>query len=150
MSTQPDDPNSIHLTGREVALAAAADFSSFFLPGSPFAVPIHFGPVGHPLIRKDPHRTRIVLPNEMASDIIEKADRLFLHLLMLGHEIAHLVHRHLDQIREQSDDDYYSLELWADFYGAKVAMTIATHGPRIHSVIRKLFPDGNMSSALES
>jgi hypothetical protein len=79
MSTQPDDSNSIHLTGREVALAAAADFSSFFLPGSPFAFPIHFGPVGHPLIRKDSQGTRIVLPNEMASDIIEKADRLFLH-----------------------------------------------------------------------
>jgi hypothetical protein len=91
-----------------------------------------------------------VIPREMAEDRIDTPDRLLFHLLMLGHEIAHLVHRHLDGASDQSDEDYRSLELWADFYGAKVAMTLLTYGEQLHQIARRFWPDGDMHKLLSN
>lgn len=96
-----------------------------------------------PCVRSDKTGSYIVIPREMAEDVIKTLDRLIFHLLMLGHEIAHLVHRHLDGASSQSDEDYRSLELWADFYGAKVAMTLLTYGEKISPLAHQFWPDHN-------
>lgn len=138
------------LTGETIALGAAADFEAFFLPSWSYPVPVHFGPVNAACTKVFGDQLRIVLPHETATDPIENAERLFFHLLIIGHEIAHLVHRHMDGLRDQSDEDYYSLELWADFYGAKVAMALATYGSKTHQVVRRFFPNGELFDALDS
>ena len=116
------------LTGRDVAHAAASDFSRFFDSAHRFEVGARVAAVNSPCVRSDKTGSYIVIPREMADDVIDTPERLLFHLLMLGHEIAHLVHRHLDGASSQSDEDYRSLELWADFYGAKVAMTLLGSG----------------------
>ena len=92
------------LTGRAVAEAAASDFSQFFLRWCPYEVRVSFGPVHTAKVRKDGKGSYIVIPNDMAQGVITTPERLLFHLLMIGHEIAHLVHRHLDDASEQSAD----------------------------------------------
>jgi hypothetical protein len=137
-------------TGRDIAFAAADDFSSFFMKGSEFPVAIRFDSVASPCIRKANGSTCIVLPHEMGAEIIDTPDELFFHLLIIGHEIAHLVHNHLEGASQQAVEDYLSLELWADFYGAKVMMTLCTFGPKIFPLILGHYPTGDIFSALES
>jgi hypothetical protein len=86
----------------------------------------------------------------MAVERIETPERLLFHLLMLGHEIAHLVHRHLDGSSDQSDEDYRSLELWADFYGAKVAMALLTYGKQLHPIAKTFWSEGDMHALLSN
>ncbi|HEY0013271.1 MAG TPA: hypothetical protein VGB79_10540 [Allosphingosinicella sp.] len=127
-------------TGGDIAQAAAADFESFFHPNFPMRVRIKVGAVNHACIRKGMSGPEIVIPREMASEAIDSPERLYFHLLILGHEIGHLVHRHLTA-GHQDAADYRSLEFWADFYGAKVMMTLLTYGERMVPVFRCFFPD---------
>ena len=138
------------LTGRAVAEAAASDFSLFFLPWCPYEVRVSFGPVHAAKVRKDGKGSYIVIPNVMAQDVITTPERLLFHLLMIGHEIAHLVHRHLDDASEQSADDYRSLELWADFYGAKVAMALLTFGRQLRPIAAEFWPDRDLHKVLNN
>lgn len=130
---------SVTMKGEELARAAAADFESFFLPDHPLAVQISVEAANHVCIRTNSQGSRIVIPHEMASDIITTPDNFFFHLLMISHEIAHLVHRHT-HAGEQENADHMALEYWADFYGAKVMMSLVTHGSRLGPVLRTFFP----------
>ena len=110
------------LSGKFIAEAAASDFSLFFMPDLGPKIPISVEGCLHPGIRTNAEGTRIVIPPDMAADQIDTPDKLFFHLLILGHEIAHLV------------------EYWADFYGAKVMMTLVVHGGAISRIHRALMP----------
>jgi hypothetical protein len=128
------------VTGGDLAGAAAADFESFFHPRHPMRVRVNVGAVNNACIRKGVSGPVIVIPREMATEPIDTPERLYFHLLILGHEIAHLVHRHLSA-GEQQAADYRSLDYWADFYGAKVMMTLLTYGERLVPVFRSFFPE---------
>lgn len=141
-------PASTTVTGRAVAEAAASDFMLFFFPGNAFEVRVTVGSVNFPCARKDNMGSYIVIPTEMAEELISTPELLLFHLLMIGHEIAHLVHRHLDGASAQSDDDYRSLELWADFYGTKVAMALLTYGTQLHPIAKRFWPDGDLDKLL--
>ena len=94
----------LSLSGKFIAEAAAADFEYFFLPGLGPKVPISIEGALHPGIRTNAEGTRIVIPPDMAADRIDTADKLFFHLLILGHEIAHLVHCHGHAGEQERDE----------------------------------------------
>jgi hypothetical protein len=137
------------LTGGSLALAAAADFESFFLPWEPMAVRIAVEQARGPCIRGIGDNVRIVLTPDMAAERIGDADTFFFHLLILGHEIAHLVHRHL-HAKDLDKADNRALEFWADFYGAKVMMVLVTYGKRCGEIFRGYFGDTTFEAPLES
>ncbi|WEK01290.1 MAG: hypothetical protein P0Y59_06285 [Candidatus Sphingomonas phytovorans] len=138
------------LTGEQLARAVAADFESFFLPWGPLEVRIAVEAAHSACIRRSGDETRIVIPPDMAREEIDSPDRLFFHLLILSHELAHLVHRHL-YAGVQEAADYRALEYWADFYGAKVMMTLVTFGERVNKIFRVFFPATHFfEAALES
>jgi hypothetical protein len=138
------------LTGHTVALAVAEDFKSFFLPGLAPKFSISVEAAHHPCIRRSGDDIRIAIPPDMAREEIDDGDRLFFHLLILGHELAHLAHRHL-YAKEQETADYRALEYWADFYGAKVVMVLVTYGERCHEIFARFFPGTHVfETALES
>lgn len=116
-------------TGASLARAVAADFESFFLPDEPLTVRIDVESARNPGIKGSGDDARIVITTDMAAQEIEDADTLFFHLLILGHEIAHLVHRHLHAVEMTQEGDR-ALEYWADFYGAKVMMVLTGYGSR--------------------
>ncbi len=129
------------LTGEKLARAAAADFRKFFIPFTGPLLKIRVEAVNYPCIRGSGDDTRIVIPNEMAEEVIDGPDRLHFHLLILGHEIAHLVHKHCDR-RVSDKAENRSIEYWADFYGAKVMMALATYGEKISIIYRTFYPGG--------
>ena len=137
------------ITGKDVAEAAVADFAAFFAPGWTVEIPVRFGPVAFPWVKRQSGVDRIVIPQDMAGQVVDSPELLIFHLLMIGHEIAHVVHKHLDGADEQSVEDYHSLELWADFYGAKVMMTLLTFGPRLSEIALRFFPERKTEEALE-
>lgn len=132
--------DTLSVSGKFLAEAAAADFAYFFLPNLGPKVPISVESALHPGIRTNAEGARIVTPTDMTADRIDSPDKLFFHLLILGHKIAHLVHRH-GHAGEQEREDYRSLEYWADFYGTKVMMTLVVHGQVISRIHRMLTPD---------
>ncbi|WP_267382198.1 MULTISPECIES: hypothetical protein [unclassified Sphingomonas] len=137
------------LDGEALAHMAAADFEYFFLPELGPRVTIAVGSTVNACIRRRGDDVWIALPTDMAREQITDAARMFFHLIILGHEIAHLVHRHL-YAGQQETEDYRALEYWADFYGAKVMMTLVTFGPRVSQVFKHLSPaGGSFVSAME-
>ena len=147
---QAQGPRPTAVTGAIVAKSAASDFARFFYPWSAFKVEIRVGAVSYPCVKRDKTGNYILIPREMADDYVDTPGRLLFHLLMIGHEIAHLVHRHLDGASDQSDDDYRSLELWADFYGAKVAMTLLTYGEQLFPIAARFWPDRDLHGLLSN
>ena len=86
----------------------------------------------------------------MAGEVIDSPDKLHFHLLIISHEIAHVVHQHNDET-DQPRDDFHALEMWADFYGSKVMMCLLTFGARISPKFRQFYPDSHFpEEALES
>jgi hypothetical protein len=138
------------LTGETLALLAAEDFKDFFLPGGAPKFRIAVEATHHACIRRRGEDIRIVIPSEMARATIEDADEMFFHLLILGHEMAHLVHRHLYAHTPEIADNR-ALEYWADFYGAKVVMVLISMGERCNAIFQRFFPSTHFfEAALES
>lgn len=138
------------LTGEALALLAAEDFKDFFLPGGAPKFRIAVEATNYACIRRRGEDIRIVIPSEMAGATIEDADEMFFHLLILGHEMAHLVHRHLYANTPEIADNR-ALEYWADFYGAKVVMVLISVGERCNAIFRRFFPGTHFfEAALES
>lgn len=137
------------LTGEKLARLAAADFESFFNPDGKVSVKIVVEPVHSARVRGSGANARIIITPDMANDVIDGPDRLHLHLLIIGHEIAHLVHRHV-QDTPPDTADIQALEYWADFYGAKVMMTLVTFGNNISAIYKSYYPEKRFHEALTS
>lgn len=132
----PDEP----LTGDKLAQAVALDFRGFFHLFTGPLVKIRFENVGLPRIRGG-DEPLIRLPKEMAKEEIQGPERLYFHLLLISHELAHLVHRHCD-IKGEEPEDTRALECWADFYSAKVMMALLTYGERVSRIHRMYYAFG--------
>jgi hypothetical protein len=144
------DETAPALTGEMLAQAVAEDFKSFFLPGQAPQFRIAIEAAHHPCIRRSGDDVRIVVPPDMAREPIPDADTMFFHLLILAHELAHLVHRHL-YVQTEETADGRALEYWADFYGAKVVMVLVSVGERCNDIFRRFFPGTHFfEAALES
>ncbi|CAM2916628.1 hypothetical protein [Brevundimonas diminuta] len=150
MTHTPADPERPAITGRLLALAVATDFEAFFEPGEAPHVNIVVGAVGAPAIRSIKDAVVILQPKDMADQVVDTPATMFFHLFALGHEIAHLVHQHLRGASGQPVEDYRGLEMWADFYGAKVAMALVTYGSTIHHLTAAFYPgETNQFSCLK-
>lgn len=133
-------PRNPTLTGEALARMALADFENFFLPGRGMHIPLTIGDTrSHASAKSRGTERWIAISRDMASQEIDGPTTLFFHLLILGHEIAHIVHEHT-YAGEQQADEHSALEFWADFYGAKVMMTLVTFGDQISGVMRSYFP----------
>lgn len=137
------------LTGEKLARLAAADFESFFHPAGKVSVPIFVENVHSARVRGIGANARIIITSDMAKQEIDGPDRLHLHLLILGHEIAHIVHRHV-QATPPETSDIQALEYWADFYGAKVMTTLVSFGVNISAIYKEFFPEDRFDPALRS
>lgn len=119
------------LTGEVLANMALQDFADFFLPGYELVIPLTIGDTSsHASAKSRGPKRWIAISRDMADHEIATPATFLFHLLILGHEIAHVVHEHV-YAGQQEARDHSALEFWADFYGAKVAMTLITFDTRI-------------------
>ncbi|RIV82185.1 hypothetical protein [Aurantiacibacter zhengii] len=119
------------LIGERLAEMALQDFAEFFLPGYELVIPLTVGDSSSHASAKSRGQERwIAISRDMAQHEISDPATFLFHVLIVGHEIAHVVHEHVFA-GEQDAKDHSALEFWADFYGAKVTMTLITFGDRI-------------------
>lgn len=114
------------LTGQEVVDAFKTDVEDFFEAKHGFELRIETAGFS-PRCKGSGSAARIQLPMEMLEKSVVSFTDLALLLLVLGHEAAHYVHRHNEHY-DESALDYRTLEMWADYFGTKVAMVVMTIG----------------------
>lgn len=64
-------------------------------------------------------------------------------LFIIGHELAHLVNKHLNY-KDKDIFDSQTIEMWADFFGAKITMSILQNGTRFNKMLDADFKDVNI------
>lgn len=64
-------------------------------------------------------------------------------LFMLGHELAHLVNKYLEY-NDKNKFDSQAIEMWADYFGTKIAMCILQNGTRFNKMLDSNFNDINI------
>lgn len=116
------------ITGRDVVMAAMTDLTGFFLPAAKFEVRARDG-MKHALRGKG-SKAYVQFDTIMMDAPVDNLETFIFVMLVFGHEAAHYLHRHNDQPRdhEETNLDTRSAEIWADFYGTKLALTLITYG----------------------
>jgi hypothetical protein len=122
------DRQTVTVTAAELAEGAVEDFVSFFDPAAGFQLRLGFSGSSIARCVGVGATGGIVMSEGFKLQPVESMEDLIFVLLILSHEIAHYVHLH-NAAQELSTEDDRSLEDWADFYGAKVMMTLTLCGP---------------------
>ena len=131
------DPQAIPVTAAAVAEQAVEDFISFYDLAAGFQLRLGFsGTTVARCVGIGP-KGGIVMSEDFKSQQVESLEDLAFVLLILGHEVAHSVHLH-NAAEQLPSTDNRSLEDWADFYGAKVMMTLTTCGTRTGPLFQRL------------
>lgn len=131
------DPQAKPVTGAEVAEQAVEDFVSFYNPAAGFQLRLGFSGTNLARCVGIGRSGGIVMSEDFKSQPVESLEDLAFVLLIFGHEVAHYVHLHNAADQLPSVDDR-SLEDWADFYGAKVMMTLTACGTRTGPLFQRL------------
>lgn len=135
---------SMSLTGLVVLHAFKSDIEGFFHPDAGFVMNTAV----------QGYRTRyiggaekggIAVGEDLAGFEVENLESLMLLLLVLGHEAAHLLNVH-GRYRDQGNDETKALEVWADFFGTKVALVVMTIGDKVQDLVSSL-PGGDETGA---
>ena len=84
----------------------------------------------------------IVISNDINYvDISNDVSKVYI-LFMIGHELAHLVNKHLEY-NDKNQFDSQTLEMWADYFGVKISMSILQNGTRFNTMLNSNFNDVN-------
>ena len=62
---------------------------------------------------------------------------------MIGYELAHLINKHL-KYNDKNKFDSQTLEMWADYFGAKISMSILQNGTRFQKMLTLDFQNPNI------
>ncbi|MEA3352304.1 MAG: hypothetical protein U9Q33_00610 [Campylobacterota bacterium] len=88
-------------------------------------------------------KSHIVISNDITYlDISNDSSKVFI-LFMIGHELAHLVNKHLEY-KDKNKFDSQTLEMWADYFGTKISMSILQNGTRFNKMLNSNFNDANI------
>ena len=89
------------------------------------------------------NKSHIVISNDISYiDISNDVSKVYI-LLMIGHELAHLVNKHLEY-NDKNQFDSQTLEMWADYFGVKISMSILQNGTRFNKMLISNFNDVNI------
>ena len=132
------------LTGLDVLAAFKSDIEGFFYPNSGFVMNTAVQGIRTRYIGSA-EKGGIVVSDDLARHEVESLESIIFLLLVLGHEAAHLLNVHGGYV-DQSNDDTRALEVWADFFGTKVAMVVMTIGEKVQDMVTSL-PGGNKTGA---
>lgn len=88
-------------------------------------------------------KSYIVISNDISYvDISSDVSKIYI-LFMIGHELAHLVNKHLEY-NDKNQFDSQTLEMWADYFGVKISMSILQNGTRFNKMLNSNFNDVNI------
>lgn len=118
----------------EIVKAIFNDFHSFFIDAKHAKFKFLFEKKDELKVYRTGSKSYLNIPNDIKYlDISHDAEKLYL-LFLLGHEIAHLANKHLNYIDKNSFDTR-TIEMWADFFGAKISMSILLYGKSFNNML---------------
>lgn len=121
------------VTGKQVLEAFKSDVEGFFYPDAGFVMNTAVNGIKTRYVG-DAEKGGIAVSHDLAAfEVRSLADLMFV-LLVLGHEAGHLLNVH-GAHQDSSKDETRALEVWADFYGAKVAMAVMTIGTKVRAMV---------------
>jgi len=132
------------LKGKDVINAFKSDIEGFFYPTAGFTMNISVQGT-RTVYRGSAESGGILISTDLAECEVDSLERMMFILLVLGHETAHLLNVH-GGFRDESNQDTKALEVWADFYGTKVAMVAMTIGNKIQDMVTEM-PGGKETGA---
>ena len=129
--TQREDMNTPKepITGEEVLNAFKADIESFFGSNNAFQLRVEVGGIS-PVCRGSGEKARIIWPKDLLTQPVNTSNDMVFLLIVLGHETAHYLNRH-NEHNDQSSFESRAIEMWADFFGTKVALVAITIGEKL-------------------
>lgn len=130
----------MQLTGLRVLEAFKSDIESFFYLDSGFVMNTAVQGITTRYIG-NAEKGGIAVSEDLANYEVNSLESMMFLLLVLGHEAAHLLNAHGGH-HDQSNDETRALEVWADFFGTKVAMVVMTIGDRVQDMVTSL-PGGD-------
>lgn len=77
---------------------------------------------------------KLLVEKFLADTNVETLEQVLLCLLLAGHEMCHLMNNH-NKRSDWKATERKALEMWADFFGARVTFCLIAHGQRTQSVI---------------
>lgn len=129
------------LKGIDVINAFKSDIEGFFCPNAGFEMNISVQ--GRNTVCR--RNGDIIISTDFAESDVDSLESMMFTLLVLGHETAHLLNVH-GRIQDEPKQDTKALEVWADFFGTKVAIVAMTIGDKIQDMVSEL-PNGKKTGA---
>ncbi|TCS33105.1 hypothetical protein EDC30_11846 [Paucimonas lemoignei] len=118
--------------------AAISDFEGFFNPNAQFRVNYKTANINGPAKVTGNEKGSTLWFNTFgAQQPIESLDDVMFCLIILGHELAHYVNKHVSH-KDQSKTDSIAIEGWADNFGARITFTLITFGSAVSEIIDNL------------
>lgn len=124
------------LKGKDVIKAFKSDIEEFFYLSAGFSMNVAVQGT-RTVYRGSVRSGGIIISTDLAESEVDSLERMIFILLVLGHETAHLLNVH-GGYQDESNDDTKALEVWADFFGTKVAIVIMTIGEKIQDMVTAL------------
>jgi len=133
-----------------LAKAAFEDFESFFVPSINFAVAFKVANIHSPAkVVGNSEGSTVILSHYMLQERVQSVDDAMFFLIIIGHELAHYVNKHLAHT-DESKIDSVAIEGWADFFGARIMFTLITYGNQTQKIIDELIAVPFISPASNS
>lgn len=118
----------------KIAKTIFNDFHSFFVDKKHAKFKCLFENKDELKVYRTGSKSYLNIPHDIKYlDVSDDAGKLYL-LFLLGHEIAHLANKHLNYVDKNSFDTR-TIEMWADFFGAKISMSILLHGKSFNNML---------------
>ena len=136
-------------SGAEIIHAFKEDVEDFFNNDSNFKLEIVEEGLNPPRCKGVGPNARIILPTSYSEKEIETYDEMVLMAIILGHEAAHLINRH-NEHADESSLETQAIEMWADYYGVKIALVAITFGKNTQRLAGSLMLEKSMRARIKS
>jgi hypothetical protein len=134
---------------KQIIKAIFDDFDSFFLDVKHENYRYIFNKKHDLKVYKTGKKSYLNIPDDIKYlDIDIDEEKVYL-LFLIGHEIAHLANKHLDY-KDKNSFDTCSIEMWADFFGAKISMSILLNGKNFNQLVNSDLSNPNKGLELLS
>jgi len=131
----------------EIVKAIFDDFHSFFINKKYARFKYVFEQKDELKVYRTGSKSYLNIPSDIKFlDMSDDTEKLYL-LFLLGHEIAHLANKHLNY-KDKNSFDTRSIEMWADFFGAKISMSILLHGKYFSNFLNTNISNANQGIEL--
>lgn len=127
------------ITGDSVISSFKNDVEAFFRSSPAFELRIEKEGIV-PTCRGVGSKARLCIPSDFFTQVIERPEDFIFLLLVLGHETAHYLNRH-NEHNDKSHIESQGIEMWADFFGTKIAFVVLTFGAESSKLLTSMPQD---------